>query len=307
MKEINMPILHMIGDSFFAPMQPRFPLSNDEDYHKFRDLFRTTEWWNILGKKLGAESISNVSGSGTGLDWMCHRLLELLTHKQIKPQDMVIISLTHPDRKWAIEEAPWASNLSCLETESFRENLIEDLRERNELIDEVKFRVQMEAAYQYWLYCKNEKLDTYISFGLIYFMKEVCRRHNVGCFFLQSVSNMGSTENTYVNGFNTLGTLQDLAINEFKGKTWSDRQQQRDKAFLNEKKYWQGRDQRIAHLTLDNHKILADQLFESITNKTELDLTTGFNEQVIDLNEEPELHLYCKENNWDFLENKWIN
>lgn len=302
-----MPVLHMIGDSFFAPMQPRFPIGNNEDYHKFRDIFRNSEWWNILGKKLGVESVLNVSGSGTGLDWITWKLVSQLKEKHINPGDLIFISVTHPDRKWAVEEAPWCSNLSCLENDTFKEDIVRQLKESDQLEDEVKLRVQMDVAYQYWLHCRNPELETYTAFGFLYFIKEVCRRNNLGCVFLQTVSNMGSFENININGFDTIGTVQDLAVNEFTGKTWADRNRKRDEAFLNEKKYWLGRDQRIAHLTLDNHKILADKLFESIANKTELDLTTGFNEQVIDLNEEPELHLYCKENNWDFMENKWIN
>ena len=72
-------------------------------------------------------------------------------------------------------------------------------------------------------------------------------------------------------------------------------------------KWWNGRDQRIGHITFNNHKVLADKLYKSITNNAELDLKNGFDECTIDLNKEPELHLYCKENNWDFLQNKSIN
>lgn len=301
-----MPNLFMIGDSFFAPMHPRSYGISEEEYQKFREMFRPIEWWNILGTKLGVEGVINLSLAGAGLDWMCDRLVEEL-NSNIKSGDIVLISLTHPDRKWAVEDLPHASNLSCLQLESFRESLIKDLKNSGRLKDEVKVRVQMEAAYQYWLHCKSERLDTYNSFGLIYFMKKIMQRKNVKPYFISSVSNIGTAESIYINGFNTLGTLQDVAINEFKGKTFKDRQIQRDVAFTSNTKWWNGRDQRIAHITFNNHKVLADKLYESITINAELDLTSGFDECVIDLNEEPESHLYCKENNWDFLQNKSIN
>jgi hypothetical protein len=301
-----MPKLFMIGDSFFAPIQPHSHGIDKEEYHKFREMFRPVEWWNILGAKLGMECIINLSEAGTGLDWMCDRLVGEL-NSNINSGDIVLISLTHPDRKWAVEEAPYASNLACLQLESFRESLIKDIKDSGKLKDEVKFRVQMEAAYQYWLHCKSERLDTYNSFGLIYFMKEIMRRKNIKPVFISSVSNIGTAENIYINGFNTLGTLQDVAINEFKGKTFKDREIQRDSVFMRNTKWWNGRDQRIAHITFNNHKVLADKLYKSITNNAELDLKNGFDECIVDLNKEPELHLYCKENNWDYLQNKSIN
>ena len=304
-----MTTLHLIGDSFFAPMQPKHSDSkrlSHEQYQHFRKIIQLKEWWNILGKKLGVESVLNFSGAGTGLDWMTIQLLDRIKSKQIVSGDLVLISITHPDRKWAVKDAPWASNLSCLKTETFRENLIEDVKANNSNLDEAAMHVQMEAAYNYWLYCKNDVLDNYMSFGLLYFMKEVCRRNNIGIFFINSVANPGEIENRFLNGFNTTGTLQDLAINEFTGKTFMDRQDHRNKAFELDTHWWWGRDQRIAHISFANHEIFAEKLFQAITEGEDLDLNNEMKTQIVDVNDEPELHIFCKENGWDYLENKTI-
>ena len=45
---------------------------------------------------------------------------------------------------------------------------------------------------------------------------------------------------------------------------------------------WYGVDPRIGHMSIDNHKIFANKLYDSIINHVHLDLDNGFKEDFID-------------------------
>jgi hypothetical protein len=65
------------------------------------------------------------------------------------------------------------------------------------------------------------------------------------------------------------GTLLNVQNSEFKNRA-------------DHRTFWRGLDARYNHLCLSNHEILSNKIFSAITNDTEIDLTTGFIQDILD-------------------------
>ena len=65
------------------------------------------QWVMTLGQDL-AMGLMNSSCPGSSQDWVMNQLSEL--REEIKPEDYVIVVLTHPARTWYFEDAPHLAN-----------------------------------------------------------------------------------------------------------------------------------------------------------------------------------------------------
>ena len=293
-----MTSLHVFGDSFSAQYTPpsgkwQGDSNSKELFERWFNFYKGYSWSEIIAKKLKAE-FKNYSQAGAGMDFMLHQFLANL--QNIKKGDYVFVVLTHYDRRWAVQRLPYASNLGSLKFDTFKRSLLngQDKKYHGELY------AQMEAAYNYWLYCRSEELEiiTYMSYMQMF--RHTCDTLGYNLFFIPALVPVQPilkneerdpiTEN--FNPFKIDGSLHVVSISEFIGETWDSKMELRNYNFNpNYNPGWCGVDPRIGHMSIVNHEIFADKLYNSIINNIDLNLNVGFEEQIIGKNDKTDTQL----------------
>jgi hypothetical protein len=233
------PTLWIIGDSFSQP----------------RKNFDTPLIWTeqvaaLLSLDLGVNvELVNESNYGVSQDYCWFYLQVWLSEHRIKPQDYVIVVLTHPNRYWYIDQHPDLSNgHHILDLE---DHITEDQSRAIELYMKEIQRPRLDTIQQMsrmgWLaYARvNHKL----------------RRPLVIRAFEFDLYEAGGYPDLNISK----GNLSSVQNAEFQGN-----QEQATS------RYFQGTDPRYNHLCLSNHKILAGKVADALKNDRELDLTEGF-------------------------------
>jgi len=288
-----MSTLHLFGDSFSAQYNP--PSGEwQKDGHtvqhlfdKWFDFYKGYSWSEIISEKLGLK-FNNYSHAGVGMDFMIHQFFGREGQNALKKGDYVFFVLTHYDRRWAVQKLPFASNLGSLKYDTFRKSLLYKYPKQ----DHGELYAQMEAAYNYWLYCRDEELEIITYMSYLQMIRHSCDKLGYKLYFIPAlvpVQPLSAYNNESLdiitrdlNPFKCSGNLNMISINEFVGKNWDERMETRNYNFdANTNPDWYGVDPRIGHMSIHNHAIFANKLYDSIINHTDLDLENGFKENFI--------------------------
>ena len=282
----NSIILH--GDSFMSVH------AIERKFHGVQKLqFKLDQTWqNLLADKLGYKLDRGTARDGVGNDFIVSNLLELIVYGDYHKDDIHIVGTSSWDRRWLVTDHPGTSHLVNLGLKSFREGIL------NEIDPEQKPIVakQMEIAYDWKVHNNNNQLMYIEQCGLYAMINHLRQHHNIKILVIQAFEPPlidWILEEQDPNDKNTLaklikaipnpnagslwdvdGYLNSVSFGEFEGNTKEERQAMREKYF---RRVWgTGADPRPCHLSVENHNILADKLYDTITNNTRLDLNNGF-------------------------------
>ena len=217
-------------------------------------------WAYSLGKQLGCTDYKNFSQWAVGNDYI-HHCIDLHS-KEISSEDYVIVISSSVNREWLIEDQPTLSNYYA---NDLRQYTTKDRYNSIVMyINNLQFPRKLELNFKKMLESIHYK----------------ALKYNWNLIVIPGFEHDGfPVSEKYL----VKGSLFDVCYNEF--KTIEDREW-----FYNN--FSNHIDKRAGHLIKNNHKILEDKLYNTFTNNTELDLTTGFEEKII------------SKNNLDFLENQ---
>lgn len=241
-------------------------------------------WQRLLADGIGVEKGINVCAAGTSNDWIAHKFAsDAQSHSR---GDFVVVILTEPKRQWFYENKPWLSNLASIS----QTDMAQDARDE----DPNKAR----AVMDYFAYIQRDQLDDIRTLTLFsYLMRESIERE----INLQIIPGFEMATD-WRDLWECTGTLtSNVCDREFKSRDdllqW----------------YNTSIDTRANHLTRNNHEILAAKLIARFVEGVALDLTEGFETDVIGIQDKTthpglldELVDKAKTVNTDSTLRKWL-
>lgn len=264
--------LHIYGDSFGSFTQP------DEHWQSSRLPDENLYWQKRLQVKLGCDELVNKSRNGSSLDftqWLFNDNLDT-----ISKDDYIIVIHTEASRRWFIEDFPNITNFqSFINFPSGEINWpwIDNITASKTGIDKNKMIKQAEIAKDYCLHVADSGMEDLYGSAISSWFKDLQREGykliNIPAYNVQSVKDWNV-------GFNTTGFLEHVSISEFVPGPLSVSGEHND-ARINFIQITQGQDGRIGHLSIANHDILLDKVYNSFMNGEDLDLDVGFESNFI--------------------------
>ena len=198
-------------------------------------------WQNLLANKLKITEIENRASPGVSNDWIFYTVTSNINN--LTGDDYVVIQTTQKHRQWFFQDQPTISNYWIKDFERF---VTPD---------------QSKAVDMYAEHLQSDLIDDirWTQFSLA----------------LERLTRLVDTNILILPGFNSvngvIGTLLEVSDSEFINQD-------------NIKQYFysnQGIDPRNNHLSTENHKILAEKIFNFFSNNEMIDLTTGFKKQFL--------------------------
>tara|TARA_B100000497_G_C7627888_1_gene377302 strand:+ start:366 stop:1229 length:864 start_codon:yes stop_codon:yes gene_type:complete len=266
--------LWIFGDSFTnAPLEKRMLVNDLVFIEETKKDFSMT-WQSLLCQKLGLSEICNHGMPGIGLDYIQWRYVQERTDID-KENDVIIIGHTMPARRWFIQKSPELSNfINFIKTDStLNVEYLKKMTARHDPETRQKSFYQAEAARQYVINIADPVMEELYGVSVLAYFN--MQQHEG-----YQIINIPIYENSEVtkwnNNFNSIGNLNSVSANEWQSEKRDE--QSLWTAFMD---ICGGADGRVNHLIMDNHTILADKLFKTITENETLDLTTGFISNIV--------------------------
>lgn len=240
-----MSTLYVIGDSFSA-----IEMDNE-------GIDRV--WPALVRDKLGVTNMINNSMIGASQDYTWFGLVDWRNH--IKPDDYLIVTLTHPSRQWFVHDDPTLGK-----AEHIREKA--HVHGYDPLLDKTA-----EAAAQYIEFLQRPELD-------------ILHLENRLAWLAYQSRLLGWRKPLVLLGFKQKApyAFEYSDVRFSKGDLSDDISHPEYKINVTPKDYnnfMLGEDPRFNHMCLSNHEILAEKIAQSFINDTELDLTDGSFKQEI--------------------------
>lgn len=199
-------------------------------------------WQNLLANKLRITGIENRACPGASNDWIFYTVTSNINN--LAGDDYVVIQTTQKHRQWFFRDRPTIGNYWIADFEKF---VTPD---------------QRKAVDMYVDHLQSDLIDnvrwTQFSLALERLTPSIAARVLVLPGFES------------VNG--VIGTLLEVSDNEF-----IDQENIQQYFYSN-----QGIDPRNNHLSAENHKILAEKIFNFFSNNEMIDLTTEFKKQFLE-------------------------
>lgn len=220
------------------------PLSNDDSVHH--------PWvWHIrLARQLGCSKYRNECQHGVSNEYIQYKISQ--NAKDIKSEDTVVIISTSITRRWFIYDKPQISNfLQLMNLSDFMDKSHENA---------VKLYYSELAHYDHF------SLDFQRFLGWIHYMSD---KNQWNALVIPGFEEEGFPVS---HQYTVQGSLFDVSSKEF------DSIDTRDWFYS---KYCKGYDKRAGHLIKDNHEILSNKIFNTLTSSVPLDLSSEFKTNII--------------------------
>lgn len=229
-----MSTLYIVGDSFSAAEK------------EGRDQEKT--WWYRLAQKLNCDGFMNWSMIGSSQEYAWYMLQ--LQMDQIKSDDYILITATHPSRRWWVTEDPTLGKIEMLKEASHIDTSI------------------TETAMLWERYIQRPQLDSIAVLQRIGWLSAIAHKRKwrsplIIFAFDQLVPGYQEFDNIK---FSKGSLTENISIHEVPGGHTNDAYN----------KLLKGLDPRYNHLCLRNHDVLLNKVYDTFVNDKELDLTTGF-------------------------------
>jgi hypothetical protein len=214
---------------------------------------KTMTWARETAERLGL-SLMNLSQHGVAQDW-CFQQLRTGFHAldSITAQDRIIVVLTHPNRFWFLEKHPNLSNSHIIGMEQYVS------------------KEQNRAIQGFFQHIQRPELDTlHMVMRLGWLAGHIVRLKFPQVLVIRAFGMNVQEAELYKELSWAQGTLFDIQADEFQilETTTYD--------------YFRGVDCRYNHLSLRNHKIMANKVVDYFENNVPLDLSTGFHKGFIE-------------------------
>ena len=225
--------LYIVGDSFGSIEDTKDVVENC--------------WTRLLASKLGVDRVINNSLLGAGQDFAWFSLHNWIT--EIRPNDYLVVLLTHPGRFWFFDEFPHLA--------------------KTELFDGIEHEIgyaRCYAAIEYAKYIQRPQLDEQWMLDRLGWLAYSIRSYGIkNVLVVQAIDQYCDIESKFPDLNISKGNLGDhVSLEEVKPRVSNEE-------YLNVVAM---RDPRYNHMCLRNHVVLADKMYNSIVNNTKLDLTS---------------------------------
>lgn len=245
-----MTTLYIIGDSFSAIEYKLLHSETTLPYPDY-DYGASVHWPTQLADKLNCD-IVNFSEAGISQDYEWHKLYR--ARDLITPEDYLIVVVTEPYRFWYLGDHPQASRPDLIIQDS-------SLKRIGEIADQFDRYINRDIL---------AVLNLENRLGSLSYMA-----HTKGWrkpLVIYAMSQISNIDRKFNNLDFAKGTLTEVSTNEA-GFGVSE-------SHYNDK-IMKGIDPRYNHLTMSNHKILVDKLYNYFIDNTTVDLTTEFLDTVL--------------------------
>ena len=245
-----MKTLYIVGDSFSAIEYKLLHSETTLPYPNY-DYGASVHWPKQLADKLNC-NIVNFSEAGVSQDYewdKIYRARDLIT-----PDDYLIVVITEPYRFWYLEDKPQVSRPDLLVQDP-------NLKRIGEIADQFDRYINRDTL---------AVLNLENRLGALSYMA-----HTQGWktpLIVYAMSQIADMDRKFNNLEFAKGTLTEIATNEA-GKVFSEE-------YYNNK-IIKGIDPRYNHLTMSNHRILVDKLYNYFINNKPVDLTTDFLDTIL--------------------------
>tara|TARA_X000001036_G_scaffold4989_1_gene4495 strand:- start:113 stop:964 length:852 start_codon:yes stop_codon:yes gene_type:complete len=260
--------LYLFGDSFTADI----PNNETSALNITKKVDKKDVWTYQLADMLNVKPIF-ISKHGTGLDW-CQFQFDRRLKKINKDKDYIVISHTAPSRRWFVEKSPQCSNFLNYITPNgeLNKDFLKSMSGMEEIASNgVPSIQQADIGRHYALGVARQELEFLYGESIVtyfrHYQNEGYNIINLPCTIEPEQYKIDH------NNFETIGGLDSVARNEFKGSYENN--------VSNFTKITGGADGRVNHLTRGNHKILSEKLYNCFIENCKLDFTTDFRSNFI--------------------------
>lgn len=216
----------------------------------------TMTWLRQTAERMGM-TLWNFSQHGVAQDWCFQQLRPGFSSAEdaITAEDRIIVVLTHPNRFWFFQDKP---NLSNSHIMSMEQHVSKD---------------QNRAVEGFFRHIQRPELDTLqMIMRLGWLAGHVSRLGLAKPLVIRAFGMNVQEAELYPELAWAEGTLFDIQVDE----CWNNLE------LIG--KYFKGVDCRYNHMSLRNHKVLADKIVDYFENNSPLNLTTGFHKEFIQAN-----------------------
>jgi len=208
-------------------------------------------WFYKVSSDLGMD-MKNYSIFGSSQDWSWEGINRLRT--TVTPEDQLLIVMTHPSRYWFFQDNPGATNIHIAD------------------IDRVIEPEQLKAAEYYIRHIQRVQLDSLQLEHRLGWLNHLVTHHGWRKpLILLAFEQYIEDKSLYPGLIFAKGCLNDIADGEPSGP----------KTFEYRSGLFKGRDPRYNHMCLSNHDILSDKIKRFFETGEEIDLSTGFVQDLI--------------------------
>jgi hypothetical protein len=189
--------------------------------------------------------------------------------------DLIVIGTSAWDRKWMVRDHPGASHLLNLSYPTFRTSIAGDCEPK----DRPAIMKQIEIASDYFIHGWNQSLTYIEQIAHLNHIRAIAKDFRLNVLILPTFQHnvIDKALRAYINyntNYQVSGFLNQSSLCEFAGSDDDMRYANRQNHFL--KKWATGFDVRPNHLSVENHHILTDKLYDTITNNVPLNLEEDF-------------------------------
>ena len=224
-----------------------------DSYTKHSQSNQEDFWTFKLAKKLGVSTYHNWSQYGVSNEYICQGVME--HGDNMNPDDYLIFIVTWKGRQWFFEDHPELSNLNTMQNN--------DIIKKEYGKDSVK-AIQYYERYLDSDHQSNMRLNWY--YGYLNFIES----HFSNTIIIPGFdNNFHRSMNHQVNG-----ELFPIGSSEYETPKVG-------KKIFEDK--WGSLDRRVGHMSLNNHEILSEKVYQTFTNNIPLDLHNGFEKEFINL------------------------
>lgn len=237
-----MPNLHVYGDSYVeSPHQDYLELIKKGEAH--------APWYAQVATALDVDEMHMHGRAGTSNEFIYDRWKQRLD--RVKEGDYVIVVTTSPYRKWFFEHLPEFANIGMRGLHTILEH------------------EEVDAIDRYVKYLENPVTSLIALDTISQTIAFNCMQKNVAkAFIIPGFEECISY--TYSPYVKNIGSLGNVCYNEFSGpKIYGACMSSNHQV-----------DPRLNHLSWENHDIMARKIMASIQLNKDLDLTTGFSENI---------------------------
>ena len=302
--------LYIFGDSFASytvAQDPRHLTKQQVEEMEANEPNKEDMWFFQLARKLGCNRCIMIGIPGSSLDVMQHYFYNLVKCEHITKDDHIICIHTEASRRWFVPELPEMTNFvnfidfktGDVNWDWLENTLGAKIKDGSDV--QKRVRAQLSIAKDYAFAIARKDLEGLFGSAIAAWFKDFQHK---GWNLINIPAYNNPDAGDYNINFDTMGSLNDISMFEFKQKKWlpdwahmpdwappgvEKQMAKRWQSFMDICGGWDGR---VGHLAPENHAILSEKLYNSFTKNSPLDLTTDFHSNFITNKNYDEYNLY---------------
>lgn len=207
-------------------------------------------WAYNLGLRLDVDSMENLAWPGIANESIQYSIITKLD--EITSDDYLVVITTAQQRRWFFNDSPELSNASQIAN-----------------IDKILDKRQLAAVDNYFVYLSHNLANRLLLKSFVGWLHWIAHSRNLNMLIVPAFE----CDHNEITTYEVKGTLVEVSEKECLPPC--------NENWLKFMKKNNGKDPRLAHLSNENHIILAEKMYNSFTKNEVLDLENGFNKHFL--------------------------